>query len=65
MGINVYSEIWAKFFDIGEETVAEILGPDRERRSVTYEEAKEFSMNLDRLLEFIKSRAEEAANTEA
>jgi hypothetical protein len=64
LSINVYSEIWAKFFDVDEATLAEILGPNRFREGVTNEEAKEFSVNLDRLLKDIEQRAEEPAGTE-
>jgi hypothetical protein len=56
LAINVYSEIWAKFFDVEEQKVASILGPDRERESVSYQEAEEFSSNLDRLLEAIEPK---------
>jgi hypothetical protein len=58
MDINVYSEIWAKFFGVTEETLASTLGPDRYRKGVTYEEAKEFSVNLDHLFEVIEQRTD-------
>jgi hypothetical protein len=44
--ISVYSEIWATFFEVEEETVASILGRDSTREGVTYEQAKAFSTNL-------------------
>lgn len=65
LAINVYSEIWAKFLEVEEETLASILGPDRYREGVTYENAKEFSENLDRLFEEIEQRTAESGGTES
>jgi hypothetical protein len=56
--INVYSEVWAKFFGVTEEMLASTLGPDRVRKGVTNEEAAEFSINLDRLFEVIKQQSD-------
>ncbi len=65
LAINVYSEVWAKFFGVEEETVASMLGPYRHREGVTDDEAKKFSVNLGRLLESAGQRGEGAVGTEA
>ena len=65
LSINVYSEIWAKFFGVDGETLASTLGPDRYREGVTHGEAKEFAASLDYLLENIKGRTEAVADTES
>ena len=56
LAMNVYSEVWAHFFGVTEETLASTLGPDREREAVTNEEAKGFAANLDRLFEVMGQR---------
>lgn len=53
LGVNVYSEVWAHWFGITEETLGSTLGPERHRKGVTNEEAKAFASNLDRLFEHI------------
>ncbi len=58
MGINVYSEIWAKFFGVKKETLESMLGPERCRKGVMNEEAKAFAANLDRLFEHISQSAD-------
>ncbi len=58
LAINVYSEIWAKFFGVTEGTLASTLGSERYRKGVTNEEAREFAVNLDRLFEHIEQNTD-------
>ncbi|CAN5551490.1 hypothetical protein BH24ACT21_BH24ACT21_00640 [soil metagenome] len=51
--VNVYSEVWAHWFGVTKEAVGSTLGPERYRKGVTNEEAKEFAANLDRMFEHL------------
>ncbi len=65
LALSVHSEIWAKWFEVEETTLATFVGPDRMREGVTNEEAKNFSGNLERLMEDIKQRASGSGSVEA
>lgn len=54
MDIDLYSEIWASYFGVTEETLASTLGLERHRKGVTNKDAKEFAANLDGLFDEIK-----------
>jgi len=53
LALNMYSEVWEKFFGVSEEVLASTIGANRYRKDVTNEDAREFAKNLDRLFELI------------